>query len=642
MARIAAWTLAALVTLIVVFLLVFDWNWLKSPLQNGIGRATGRTLDIAGDISGQWRLRPRIRLEQVRLSNPQWAQSPHLITAEAIELRIALLPLIAKRIHIYELVLERPDVRLERLKDGRATWLFDREQNPEDGEDGTPPVIDTLRVDRGTLGYIDAAVPAAITANVEDKADPQDARSLKFTVEGRVLDQPVKLQGETASLLSLRDVERRLPLLVRGVFAATKVAIEGELAGLATPGEGSIRYELSGPSLSLLSPAFRVPLPETPQYAVSGLLTRAGNHWQTTDLRGKVGNSDIAGTVQVETGGERPRMQANLRSSLLDLADLGPLIGGTNRSRLQPTQADASRLLPNRSFDPRSFDKLDAHVVLQADKVVRVAAWPFDDFHADFRMNAGEIVIDPLRFGMAGGRLHGRVVLDARQPPIAAAVAARMENVNVARIAPEKAQLGAAAGILSGRVDLKGRGNSIGAMLGTSDGRVTVLLSDGNVPSLLPALVDLDGARILANLVGSKPESVRCSAMDIAVKQGLASPNVAVVETDTTILTLTGQVTLADETIDLKLTQAPKKPSFLSVRTPILVRGTLLAPDLAPAPAPLAARAGAALLLGLVNPLAAALALIETGPGEDGTCPVIQQAYRTQSKAASVKSESKK
>jgi AsmA family protein len=83
--------------------------------------------------------------------------------------------------------------------------------------------------------------------------------------------------------------------------------------------------------------------------------------------------------------------------------------------------------------------------------------------------------------------------------------------------------------------------------------------------------------------------------------------------------------------MDMKLTQAPKKPSFLSLRTPIVVGGTLANPDLGPAPAPLAARGAAALLLGLVNPLAAVFALIETGPGEDGTCPVIQSGFQKRS-----------
>ena len=624
--RIALWTAGLVVLAIVIVIAVFDWNWLKGPLERGVAKATGRTLEIGGNISGQWRLHPRVRFEQVRLSNPEWAQAPQLLSADALEIRIALLPLIVKRIHIYELVLQRPEVNLQRLADGRATWLFDREQKDE----GTPPLIDTLQVDQGTLNYIDAITAAQIAANVQDNANPDDPRSLKLQIEGKLRGQPVKATGETASLLSLRDRSRRLPILLEGIIAGTKVRAEGELAGLATPSEGTLRIALAGPSVSALENLLRVPLPETPAYSVSGLLTRSGEKWQATELKGRVGQSDVAGSLNVQTDRNTPRVEADLTSALLDLADLGPIIGGTNRSRLKPTAEDEARLLPNRSFNPESFGRLDAHVVLRAKQVVRVANFPFDNFLADFRMSGSQVVIDPLRFGMAGGQLAGRVLLDARQPPINAAVVARMSGVNVAKIAPQSASVGAAAGILTGRVDLKGRGNSIAKMLGTSDGRVTVLLSDGNVPSLLPALVDLDGARILANLVGKKPESVRCSVFDLAVKNGVATPNVALIETDTTVLRLEGQLNLGSEAMDLKLSQAPKKPSFLSLRTPILVGGTMMHPQLVPAPAPLAARGAAAALLALVNPLASVFALIETGPGENNTCPVIQRGYKPQ------------
>jgi len=272
--------------------------------------------------------------------------------------------------------------------------------------------------------------------------------------------------------------------------------------------------------------------------------------------------------------------------------------------------------------------------VLRAKQVVRVANFPFENFVADFRLTAGQVVIDPVHFGVAGGKLAGRIMLDARKPPIQAALVARMDAVDVAKMAPASGTMSAAAGKLTGRVDLKGRGNSIAKMLGTSDGRVTVLLANGNVPGLLPALVDLDGARILVNLVGKKPESVRCSVFDLEVTGGIARPNVAVVETETTVLSAEGRLNLGSEALDLKLSQAPKKASILSLRTPILVRGTLMDPDLAPAPAPLAARGAAAALLALVNPLASVFALIETGPGEDGTCPVIQRGYNRGSAGA--------
>jgi hypothetical protein len=76
----------------------------------------------------------------------------------------------------------------------------------------------------------------------------------------------------------------------------------------------------------------------------------------------------------------------------------------------------------------------------------------------------------------------------------------------------------------------------------------------------------------------------------------------------------------------IKMAQALKSANFLSVRTPLFVTGTLSQPRYAPDPAPLAARGAAALVLGLINPLASLCALLETGPGREGTCTELGRA----------------
>jgi uncharacterized protein involved in outer membrane biogenesis len=273
---------------------------------------------------------------------------------------------------------------------------------------------------------------------------------------------------------------------------------------------------------------------------------------------------------------------------------------------------------------------------------VRAANFPFDNFHADFRLHDAQITIDPLEFGMADGRLRARVALDARKPVISAATAGQVRDVRVAKIFPQEAAVGEAAGVLGGTFDLRGRGNSVAAMLGTSSGRATMLLADGRVPNLLPALADLDGARIIRSFLGRKPEFVQCAAIDLAVKDGVATPAVALFETESTVLDASGSIDLQTESLNLKLSQAPKQPSFLSVRTPIRITGTFEDPALAPDVTPLAGRAAAAVVLGLINPLAALFATLEPGPGEDGACSEMRRAIPRQKHGSEDRSAGKK
>ena len=121
---------------IAAFFIAFEWNWLKSPIENAVTTSTGRRFEIQGDLTGEWRLRPRVRMTQVKFANPAWAKNPLLISADAVELRISLLPLLRKRVHILRIDFGTAIAFLERLKDGRATWLFDREQRDEAHDSG--------------------------------------------------------------------------------------------------------------------------------------------------------------------------------------------------------------------------------------------------------------------------------------------------------------------------------------------------------------------------------------------------------------------------------------------------------------------------------------------------------------------------
>ena len=91
-------------------------------------------------------------------------------------------------------------------------------------------------------------------------------------------------------------------------------------------------------------------------------------------------------------------------------------------------------------------------------------------------------------------------------------------------------------------------------------------------------------------------------------------------DTSDTLITGEGNISLANETLDIVLKPQPKDQSILSLRSPLRIGGTFGKPSAAPDKAALAGRAGLALLLGAINPLLALAATVETGPGENADC----------------------
>src|SRR5690606_36072227 len=110
-----------------------------------------------------------IRADRVALGNAEWSDTPEMATTERLELHVRLLPLLVGRIHVTELRLRRPDILLEKGREG-GNWTFE----DMEGGGGDGPRIDLLHVDSGRLRYVDAAGRTDIDLGIasEDTDDP--------------------------------------------------------------------------------------------------------------------------------------------------------------------------------------------------------------------------------------------------------------------------------------------------------------------------------------------------------------------------------------------------------------------------------------------------------------------------------------
>src|SRR5439155_421379 len=85
-----------------------------------------------------------------------------------------------------------------------------------------------------------------------------------------------------------------------------------------------------------------------------GRLVKGDHMLRYEKFTGTVGESDIAGTLQFELGGKRAYMHGAVESKLLNLADLGPLVG--------TDQPKEEGILPDMPFDSDRWDSIDADV----------------------------------------------------------------------------------------------------------------------------------------------------------------------------------------------------------------------------------------------------------------------------------------
>ena len=602
------WTGALVLALLVALTLfiAFGLNTLREPIARAVTEATGRELIIEGDLRSLWSwTHPRFRAERVRFANADWAGDAPLLSAEALEASVSVLGLLRGRLLLPQVHLEGAELNLRQDANGRKNWIL-----KQDEDAGAPSRVhvERLTLDSGALTYEDEARDLSIAADLES-----DGQELVFALGGTYRGNALEGSGVAGPVLSVRDAARPFPVKAQAKVGRTALQVDGAITGLVGLERIDTRITLSGATLEDLYDIVGVAFPNTAAYRTSGRLVREGTVVRYEQFTGRIGESDIAGTLQVDTGGARPLMHGELVSKTLNLADLGALVG-TDRPRKKG-------VLPDMPFDPERWGSVDASVKITAGTIKRPEQLPIDNLAATLRLQNRVLTLEPLQFGIAGGKLAGPVRLDGRGKTIRAEVRLRVQGLELAKLFPTIEQSRASVGDLGGLVELRGAGNSVSAMLGTADGKIGLFIDGGKISRFLMELAALDlfnAARV--KLTGDEPIEIRCGIADFGVKDGLLRTNAFVFDTAVVNIEGGGVINLKSEELNLMLNPKPKSSSLASLNSPLYVRGTFGEPQVSPDLGRIAAKGVGAIVMGALNPLLAVVPLLKEGRDEDSPC----------------------
>ncbi|MGJ7506094.1 AsmA family protein [Variovorax sp. GT1P44] len=644
--------MAALGLLLAAFVILFDWNWIRPPLERYISQKTEREFHSAY-LHVKLGLTPTIEMRDVYFGNAKWSkEAPAMAKIEKLEFSIALRDL-PDKILIPRVALTRPELVFERLPDNRKNWIL------SDPSDTSPSKlrISTLSVDQGHLRYIDHGEPFMIdvrgstfdpTAQEKVKnaaARPSNDRyTTQYDFKGKYHDAAFSGRALTGDVLSFQESGVPFPLKGELDAGTTRLAVEGTIADAANISAIDTRLRIEGQTLANLYPFLLLPLPASPPYRLQGHLILKGNRYTMDDLAGKIGSTDVSGQGAYVDKKPRPLLTADLHSNLLNLTDLGPLIGvQTKQSGGKPAASqtqtknrpvakatekatDPTHLLPAGSFDGSRLQKIDAEVTLVATKLVVPEALPLESLKASLQLHDSMLKVAPLDFGFAGGTIASRVALDAREPTLKSEVQIDLQRVRVDQLAPDTKAIAKGAGRVGATLRLKGTGNSIADAAAKADGRIAATVVNGRISNLLDAASGLNGGKVLALLAGGDKDIViHCGGVAFDVAGGRGKSTLFVIDTEQTQVLGTGSFDLEHERFDMTVAPKPKEVGLLSLRTPVRVHGSFKQPEFEIEKGPLVARAGAIAALAALNPIAALVPLIEPGPGENTNCGAIRQ-----------------
>lgn len=666
--RLRTVALLMLVAMVVVaaFLAVFDWNWLRGPLQRYVSEKTERAFSISSlEVDFGWT--PTVTLRDVDFANADWAEDKtSMARIEKLSFSVSLRDLWQKKILVPRAAMSNATLRLEKSKDDRKNWVL---KDPEATREPGTLRVGSISVDNGSLHYVDHGEPFKVAIQVQtfdelarsgaSQADAkQDTRKFasRYTFEGMYHDGAFKGEAIAGPILSFQ--ETGIPFPIKGTLDAntTKVKVDGVVTDLANLSGIDVDLSIEGNTLASLYPFLLLPLPASPPYAFQGRLVRKADRYAIDNLVGKIGSTDVAGRGAYVERESRPLLTADLQSKLLNIADLGPVIGletkaskstrdttrpkasevrtreGARRQekqtageRVLPTGTAAGRgegILPSGKFEGGRLRAIDADVIYKAARLKAPTALPVEDMRFTFSLHDGIARLKPLRFGFAGGEIVADVILDAsNEERLRSEVKADFKGLKVSKLVPDNPTFAQGSGTVGAQLRLRGIGDSIADAAAVADGEFAAAISGARISNLVDAAAGLNGGKVLALLAGGDKEiGVHCGAVTFDVKNGLGQSRVIALDTEQSLVQGTGAFTLRNERFDVRIEAKPKQPGILSLRTPIHIRGSFSDAEVELEKAPLLARGAIAVALGAANPFAAILALIEPGTSSSSDC----------------------
>lgn len=625
MRRILLWT--GIPVLAVVLLVIFwSWAWFIPLVERQASSRLGRPVTIT-DLDVDLGRVTEVIIGGLRIDNPEgFPAEPPFAAVQRLAVRIDVMEFIrSRRIVIPDIALDRPALRVIANADGRNNYSFPAlaSDAPADPNQAATegPQLGALRVTGGTA-QVTLAEPAAEMKLAMETQEPagQPAR-IHVTAEGTYARQPITGELTGGAVLSLREADNPWPIKLDLANGPTKVALEGTLRDPLRFAGANIRLQLSGPDMARLTPLTGVPIPATPPYRVAGRLDYAAGAVRFTGIEGTVGRSDLGGDLAVTPrSGQRPLVEATLRSRRVDLDDLGGFIGAKPGEAPDRRQAARNRLLPDDPVNLPKLEAADVRLTYDGGQILG-SAMPLDNLHAKLDITDGTIGLHPLRFGVGNGRIDGNFdFAPVSGGGLTAKGEVRFQRVDLSRLMGVT-PLGQGQGAIGGSARIETQGKSLAEMLGRGDGAVTLGMAGGNLSALLVDISGLQlGNAVLSALGLPNRTKVQCFIADLALRRGVLNTRTVLIDTEDSLISGTGDIDLRNERLNYALRTEAKHFTVGALPTDIQIRGSFRSPTVRPEVLELGARAGAAIGLGIIALPLAILPTVRFGIGEDDRC----------------------
>ncbi len=337
---------AAVVTVVLILPFVVPVDTYRTRIESAAEHATGRTLRIEGPLRLMLFPQFGLRAEQVTFANMPGGRAAAMARVGDIKLAIHLWPLLAGRVEVSQIVLDRPDIELEVDARGQSNWAFAKSKGASGGSSVTLPLdtrFDGIKISDGHIAYSNARTGTRRAADHVNAMIGITRLDRPVSIDGNLAigDHRVDFEGRVVTVKALLGDE---PALLD--VSLTSDMMQASFKGTLTQDglDGAIKFDTA--SVRNVAQWLGEKLPSgggLGPLSLEGRLAKKDKVTVLDPIRLSLDHANMRGKVSIDARGNVPSVTGALWIDHLDLNPYLQTSGSPSQSMLRNPEPGWSR-----------------------------------------------------------------------------------------------------------------------------------------------------------------------------------------------------------------------------------------------------------------------------------------------------------
>ncbi|MCK5575050.1 MAG: AsmA family protein, partial [Sphingomonadales bacterium] len=314
-----------------------DWNARLPEIAAQVKDATGRDLTIDGKLEVRILPAPMVTARGVKLGNIQGGKAAHMVALDAVEVRVALMPMLSGQVQVERVRLVKPVITIEKLADGRTNLDFQTatetpvSSSSAPGGSAEPSAggglnvrLDNFEIKNATLIYLDGQTGRE--ERVSDVDATLRATSLQgpfeATGQARARGVPLAFEVSLGQIIAERTVPINASISAPG---GTRMQVSGAVLGLGDEPRFKGKVKVAGDNLAQLlntvAGSKASPTVLARNFALDSVVNASAKSVSLPELEVQFATTRIIGAVDLDMAADTT-FDVKLKAARIDVDDL--------------------------------------------------------------------------------------------------------------------------------------------------------------------------------------------------------------------------------------------------------------------------------------------------------------------------------